>query len=346
MSLGNNLTSGGDNFNIVEQVTDKIFEMINTIIREKSDDIVHLMIGPQIAEQMKSIFESYPVQLEASKMFNRELFPIYKQTLEDFANFNSLVKDADQDIDKAINKYANEIIANKDNDDKKNEAKQGLLAALKGISVAKVGDVLSMKGGDLKSFLGNVNNKFKPNEGGTPSPNYLSVGTKPISNALEQILTGMKGNYEEKNTKIKNLKKDYDNFNNKRRTQNSKINIAQSLGNEAIGVFAGMGDKAIGALDDKGNNAIGALANKATDTLANKENNVIGALANKATDMLANKGNKATDTLANKGNNVIGALANEAIGALANKATGIKLYGGKSKRRKPRKRIKTYKKRR
>jgi len=338
MSLGNNLTSGGDNFNIVEQVTDKIFEMINTIIREKSDDIVHLMIGPQIAEQMKSIFESYPVQLEASKMFNRELFPIYKQTLEDFANFNSLVKDADQDIDKAINKYANKIIENKDNDDKKNEAKQELLAALKGISVAKVGDVLSMKGGDLKSFLGNVNNKFKPNEGGTPSPNYLSVGTKPISNALEQILTGMKGNYEEKNIEIENLKKNYDDFNKKRRTPNSKINIAQSLGNEAIGVFAGMGDKGTGALANKAIGVFAGMGDKAIGALDDKGNNAIGALANKAIGALDDKGNNVIGAFANKGD--------EAISALANKGTGIKLYGGKSKRRKPRKRNKTYKKRR
>lgn len=279
--------------NLFESLTDKITEIVDKAIMEKLDAVVYEIIKPQLAEQMEGIFKSAPVQMEASKMFNRELFPIYKHTLDDFANFNSLVKEVNKDIDTAIEEYANEIISNKDNENKKTEAKQKLMNKLKGISDKKTGDVLSMKGGDLQSFLGNVDNQFKPIEGGSPSPNYLSDGTKIVSEAIEQIVGRLKDSREELKTKIdESIKMNADhrteriNSMRKRKPKSDIYKMTESLGNAA--------------------NALADIGNKATG------------------------GNQAIN----------------ALGAMGKKATSIKLSGGKSKRRKPRKRNKTYKKRR
>jgi hypothetical protein len=165
---------------------------------------------------MKSIFESYPVQMEASKMFNREIFPIYKQTLEDFANFNSLVKGANQDIDKAIEEYTKTILENKDDVNKKTEAKQKLMASLKGVSDKKTGDVLTMKGGDLHTFLGNDDNRFKPFDE-KPANNYMNAGTNLIGKAIEEIVGGIKTNRNEMDTSIEKSSKNNSAFKNDRR---------------------------------------------------------------------------------------------------------------------------------
>ena len=202
--------------NIIEKMSDQIVAMVDEIMTEKADAMVYEIIQPQIEEQMKSIFESYPVQMEASKMFNREIFPIYKQTLEDFANFNSLVKDANQDIDKAIEEYTKTIIENKDNVNKKTEAKQKLMASLKGVSDQKTGDVLTMKGGDLHTFLGNDDNRFKPFDE-KPAINYMNAGTNLIGKAIEEIVGGIKINRDEMKTTIDELSETNSVFKNKRR---------------------------------------------------------------------------------------------------------------------------------
>jgi hypothetical protein len=274
---GNLIPGAGMVQNIIEKMSDQIVAMVDEIITEKADAMIYDIIKPQIAEQMEAIFKSAPVQMEASKMFNRELFPIYKQTLEDFANFNSLVKDANQDIDKAIEEYANAIIANNDNTNKKNEAKQKLMATLKGVSDKKTGNVLSMKGGDLQSFLGNVDNQFKPVEGGNPATKYLGDGTNLISQAIEEIVGGLKNSREDLKTNIEESTKNNATFGEKRRKAMRKPKPKLNIG-------------------------------KITQSL----------------------GNQANDTLANIGKEV----------------TGIKMGGGKSKRRRHRKQHKTYKKRR
>lgn len=191
--------------NIIEKMTDQIVKMVDEIMTEKADALMYEVIKPQIGEHMKSIFESYSMQTEASKMFNREIFPIYKQTIEDFANFNSLVKDVNKDIDNAIEEYAKEIIANKDDVNKKTEAKRKLIEKLKGVSDKKTGDVLSMKGGDLHTFLGNEENKFKPIDE-KPAIKYLSEGTKLISDAIKEIVEKLKDDSDDKKETLKEAK--------------------------------------------------------------------------------------------------------------------------------------------
>jgi hypothetical protein len=239
--------------NLMEEFAEQIVAMVNVEIKEKLDAIVYEMIKPQIAEQMESIFKSAPVQMAASDMFTKELYPIYERTLEDFANFNSMVKGADQNINKVIEKYTNKIIANKDNDDAKNKAKQELIEDLKGISIEKTGDVLKMKGGDLQSFLGNANNKFKVVEGGTPAPNYLSEGTNLISQAIEEIVGGLKNAREDLKTTIEESTKNNTEHGIERRNAMRKpkpkfnINkITESLGNQANNMLADIGNKATG----------------------------------------------------------------------------------------------------
>ena len=262
--------------NIIEKMSDQIVAMVDDAITEKLDAVVYEIIKPQIAEQMESIFKSAPVQMAASDMFIKELLPIYNRTLKDFANFNSLVKGTDQDIDKAIEEYANARIASK-TDAEKNAAKQEFMDKLKGISDKKVGKMLEMKGGDLQSFLGNADNQFKVVEGGTPAPKFLSDGTNLISQAIEEIVGGLKNAREE-------LKKTID--------ESTKNNTEHGIERR----------KAMRKPKPKFN------INKITESLGNQANNVLADIGNRA--------------------------------------TGIKISGGKSKRRKPKRQNKTYKKRR
>lgn len=273
---GNLIPGAGMVQNIIEKMSDQIVAMVDDAITEKLDAVVYEIIKPQIAEQMESIFKSAPVQMAASDMFIKELLPIYNRTLKDFANFNSLVKGTDQDIDKAIEEYANARIASK-TDAEKNAAKQEFMDKLKGISDKKVGKMLEMKGGDLQSFLGNADNQFKVVEGGTPAPKFLSDGTNLISQAIEEIVGGLKNAREE-------LKKTID--------ESTKNNTEHGIERR----------KAMRKPKPKFN------INKITESLGNQANNVLADIGNRA--------------------------------------TGIKISGGKSKRRKPKRQNKTYKKRR
>ena len=92
--------------NIIEKMSDQIVAMVDEILTEKADAMMYELIQPQIEQHLKTIFESYPVQMEASKMFNREIFPIYKSTIDDFSNFNNIIKATDGKIDKTIEEYA------------------------------------------------------------------------------------------------------------------------------------------------------------------------------------------------------------------------------------------------
>jgi hypothetical protein len=192
--------------------------MVDEILTEKADAMMYELIQPQIEQHLKTIFESYPVQMEASKMFNREIFPIYKSTIEDFSNFNSIIKETDGKIDKAIEEYAKAIIENKDDEVKKKDAKQKLISKLKGINDSDVGDVLTMKGGDLNSFLTNDYNKFKQMEGGKPRPPKLSKSANKIADAIKEILGKTKPEFDENREKIKEAEEDFSAFKKQRRT--------------------------------------------------------------------------------------------------------------------------------
>lgn len=204
--------------NIIEKMSDQIVAMVDEILTEKADAMMYELIQPQIEQHLKTIFESYPVQMEASKMFNREIFPIYKSTIEDFSNFNSIIKETDGKIDKSIEEYAKAIIENKDDEAKKKDAKQKLISKLKGINDSDVGDVLTMKGGDLNSFLANNDNKFKQMEGGKPRPAKLSKSANKIADAINEILGKTKPEFDENREKIKEAEEDFSAFKKQRRT--------------------------------------------------------------------------------------------------------------------------------
>jgi len=208
--------------NVIEKMSDQIVAMVDEILTEKADAMMYEIIQPKIEDCLKAIFESYPVQLEASKMFNREIFPIYKSTLDDFANFNTITQSANDEIDKALENYAKNIIQNQNNNDEKQKAKDALISELKKIRDSNVGDTLTMKGGDIGSFLGNDENKFKQMDGGKSPQTYLSSNTKKISDAIEEIVGKTKKDYDNKRENIKKSEEDFSVFKKKRR-ENMRI---------------------------------------------------------------------------------------------------------------------------
>lgn len=179
--------------NLINGLVEKLEDKINQIIMEKSDVIVYDILQPQIEKQMETIFKSASMGMAASKMFTRELFPIYEKTLADFAKFNSFVKGVDANIKTKIIAFVKEYIESK-TEAERNTAIEKFIGELKGISEKKVG---KMTGGDLKSFLGNADNKFEAVEGGTPAPNDLSEDPESISDGIEKIVGGMKKTREE-----------------------------------------------------------------------------------------------------------------------------------------------------
>lgn len=173
--------------NIIEKMSDQIIAMVDEILTEKADAMMYEIIAPKIEEKMQIIFQSPSLQLEASKMFNREIFPIYKSTLEDFANFNALTKEPNANIDKALENYVKSFAKDKV------AAKKELITKLTEINGLNVGNVDKsndgkMTGGDLKAFLENDENKFKQIDGGKPRSSYLSSNTKKIGDALHEIV--------------------------------------------------------------------------------------------------------------------------------------------------------------
>ena len=279
MSAASNMTSGSGGIgiqNIIEKISDQIVGMVDEILTEKADAMMYELIQPQIEQHLKTIFESYPVQMEASKMFNREIFPIYKSTIEDFSNFNSIIKETDGKIDKAIEEYAKAIIENKNDEAKKKDAKQKLISKLKGINDSDVGDVLTMKGGDLSSFLADDDNKFKQIEGGKPRPSKLSKSANKVADAIKEILGKTKPEYDENREKIKEAEEDFSAFKKQRRTE---MRIPGSSGCKSIDDLQkteeSMKDmdnalqlKQIEGLKDKIKNS-GAVANMLTSTVKN-----------------------------------------------------------------------------
>lgn len=203
--------------NIIEKMSDQIVAMVDEILTEKADAMMYEIIQPKIEDCLKSIFESYPVQLEASKMFNREIYPIYKSSIEDFSNFNALTTEANNKIDKALETYTKAIIDNKDDDVKKKDAKQKLMDSLKSINESDVGDALSMKGGDLSSFLADDDNNFKKMDGGKLRPLKLSGSTKKIADAIKEIVGKTKTEYDEIRENIKKSEEDFSLFTKERR---------------------------------------------------------------------------------------------------------------------------------
>jgi hypothetical protein len=279
MTVASSLNSGSGGIgiqDIIEKISDQIVSMVDEILTEKADAMMYEIFQPKIEQHLKTIFESYPVHMEASRMFNREIFPIYKSTIEDFSNFNTIIKATDGKIDKAIEEYAKAIIENKDNDAKKKDAKQKFISELKGINNSDVGDILSMKGGDLSSFLADDDNKFKEIEGGKPRPPKLPKSAKTIADAIKAIVGKTKTEYDENHKNIKKSEEDFSAFKEQRRTDMripgtsgcKGIDDLQKTEESIKDVNNALQLKQINSLKDKLKNS-GAIANVLTSTVKN-----------------------------------------------------------------------------
>lgn len=197
--------------NIIEKMTDKIVAMVDEILTEKADAMMYEIIQPKIEECLKAIFTSSPVQLEAAKMFNREVFPIYKRSLDDFADVNKLITSADGKINVAFDEYTKTVIENKDDEVKKTEAKKKLMDKLKEIGDTNIGEI--QKGGEPYKLLETPENKFRPIENPEAITKYLTDGTDLISEAINQILNKTKDSYENMKENMKTSEKEHTEFN-------------------------------------------------------------------------------------------------------------------------------------
>ena len=197
--------------NIIEKMSDKIVAMVDEILTEKADAMMYEIIQPKIEECLKAIFTSSPVQLEAAKMFNREVFPIYKRSLDDFADVNKLINSADGKINVAFEEYTKTVIENKDDEVKKTEAKKKLMDKLKEISDTNVGEI--QKCGEPYKLLETPENKFRPIENPEAITKYLTDGTDLISEAINQILNKTKVSYENMKENMKTSEKEHTKFN-------------------------------------------------------------------------------------------------------------------------------------
>lgn len=180
----------------LQKISDKIVAMVDEILTEKADAMMYEIIQPKIEECLKAIFTSSPVQLEAAKMFNREIFPIYNRSIDDFADINALVSDANGDMNSAFDEYTKSVI---DASAAKNEtgvadAKKKLMEKLKTINESKVGDL--QKGGDLKKFILDKINNFKPLENETAITTFLNDKKAPAINAISEIIENTRKTYE------------------------------------------------------------------------------------------------------------------------------------------------------
>jgi hypothetical protein len=197
--------------NIIEKMSDKIVAMVDEILTEKADAMMYEIIQPKIEECLKAIFTSSPVQLEAAKMFNREVFPIYKRSLDDFADVNKLITSADGKINVAFDEYTKTVIENKDDEVKKTEAKKKLMDKLKEIGATNVGEI--QKGGEPYKLLETTENKFRPIENPEAITKYLTDGTDLISEAINQILNKTNDSYEKMKDNMKTSEKEHAEFN-------------------------------------------------------------------------------------------------------------------------------------
>ena len=91
--------------NFLQTMSDKIIAMVDEILTEKADAMVYDIMQPKIEECMKAIFSSSPVHLEAAKMFNKEIFPIYDRSLKDLAGAKQIIDGVEGDAKKAFDKY-------------------------------------------------------------------------------------------------------------------------------------------------------------------------------------------------------------------------------------------------
>lgn len=185
--------------NFLQTISDKIIAMVDEILTEKADAMVYDIMQPKIEECMKAIFSSSPVHLEAAKMFNKEIFPIYDRSLKDLAGAKQIIDGVEGDAKKAFDKYTEAIVnASKSGGDATaaiEKAKQTFKEDMKKIDDEKV--KYDAEGGNkMRQFLLNKDNAFKPDEEMAVLENYLTDPSAPAMTALEQIILNTEKTYE------------------------------------------------------------------------------------------------------------------------------------------------------
>lgn len=196
----NLLFPGGDVLeSFLQNMADKIIAMVDEILTEKADAMIYDIMQPKIEESLKAIFSSSPVQLEAAKMFNKEIFPIYDRSLKDFASAKQLIDGAAGAAKVAFDKYTTAVVeAGKKGGDAASieKAKKTFKEDMQKINDEQV-KYNGEGGGKLQEFLLNKENMFKKLEDGATLEPYLTDPGAPVMDAMSEIINKTEATYNE-----------------------------------------------------------------------------------------------------------------------------------------------------
>lgn len=220
--------------NFLQTMSDKIIAMVDEILTEKADAMVYDIMQPKIEECMKAIFSSSPVHLEAAKMFNKEIFPIYDRSLKDLAGAKQIMDGVEGDAKKAFDKYTEAIVnASKSGGDATaaiEKAKQTFKEDMKKIDDEKV-KYDAEGGAKMRQFLLNKDNVFKPDEEMDVLANFLTDPSAPVMTALEQIVLNTEKTYKTYKEKMEEAAKNEEEL---KKERISKLRIPGSSACPAI----------------------------------------------------------------------------------------------------------------
>lgn len=196
--------------NFLQNMADKIIAMVDEILTEKADAMIYDIMQPKIEECLKAIFSSSPVQLEASKMFNKEIFPLYDRSLKDFAGAKQLIDEAENASKTAFDKYTEEVVnASKKGGDATTaiqEAKKKFKEEMKKISDEKI-KYDAEGGGKLRKILSDEANVFKVMDDATVVENYLTNPGAAVMDALSEIINKTETTYKKLKNDIEEAEK-------------------------------------------------------------------------------------------------------------------------------------------
>jgi hypothetical protein len=193
----NLLFPGGDVLeSFLQNMADKIIAMVDEILTEKADAMIYDIMQPKIEDSLKAVFSSSPVQLEAAKMFNKEIFPIYDRSLKDFASAKQLIDGAEGAAKQAFDKYTTAVVDSKGDATLIEQAKNKFKEDMQKINDEQV-KYDAEGGGKLQKFLLDKNNLFEKLEDGAMIENYLTNPVAPVMDAISEIINKTEATYNE-----------------------------------------------------------------------------------------------------------------------------------------------------
>ena len=203
----NLLFPGGDVLeSFLQNMADKIIAIVDEILTEKADAMIYDIMQPKIEDSLKAVFSSSPVQLEAAKMFNKEIFPIYDRSLKDFAGMKQIIDGAEGAAKQAFDKYTKAVVEGGGDAASIEQAKKTFKEDMQKINDEQV-KYDAEGGGEMRKFLLNEENIFKKLEDGTMVENYLTNPAAPVMDAISEIIKKTEATYNELKENIKNAEK-------------------------------------------------------------------------------------------------------------------------------------------